>query len=50
MSVLNLGLLHSSMGEELVTHPTVLLYGIHLFFDMLSYHQIVVVLVDWLLA
>lgn len=32
VSVLNLGLWHSSMGEELVTHPTVLLYGIHLFF------------------
>lgn len=48
--MVNLGLLHSSMEEELPTHPAVLLCGIHLFFNMLSYYQITVALVDWLLA
>lgn len=50
MSVLDLELLHSGMEEELLTHPTVRLYGIHLVFTMLSYYHITVVLVDWLLA
>lgn len=48
--MVNLGLLHSSMEEELPTHPTVLLYGIPLVFNMLSYYQITVALMDWLLA